>query len=562
MNPSLRKDAYSLIALVLLAGVIFGFRLGSFGLLDPDEPFYTLTAKEMLERRDPSTPVIFGQPQFEKPIFFYWVLYGFFKLFGVNEFASRLGPCLAGILTVIATYLWSKILFKRREIAFISAAILATGVQFIVMSRIVLTDMFLCLFVTAALASFSLGYVHAKHRKPAWLFLFVFCGLGFLTKGPLGLLLPFFGIVSYLLANDEKHLLKEIPWGWGFLTFALIGLPWYAMMTSDHGPGFLRHFFIHENIRRFFIAEHKSSDRFFFYLLPVFVGFFPWTAFVFGGLSHAGREAGKRRSKTQKTYLFLLLSFILPFIFFTYAKSKLLSYMLPVFPLIALIVGAWVYRIYRAVRLKAKPKWPLVLLSFVFLGVLPAAIVLTTLVYNAAQRLGLLAPIAAIAVFFVPLCWFFLIQSYRRNYKSAFFSVLVAMVFFSGISFSWLLPKADAAFSSRNDVASYEGRVRPDNQNFLLASKLFVRGVSYYTGDKNIGVLIEDPRRAFYTKHSVPIFSTLEDLQTIEKNKFPVYCFLRQKELKLLRRIIDARYSISVLETNGQRCLVRLDRAD
>ena len=136
------------------------------------------------------------------------------------------------------------------------------------------------------------------------------------------------------------------------------------------------------------------------------------------------------------------------------------------------------------------------------------------------------------------------------------------MVFFSGISFSWLLPKADAAFSSRNDVASYEGRVRPDNQNFLLASKLFVRGVSYYTGDKNIGVLIEDPRRAFYTKHSVPIFSTLEDLQTIEKNKFPVYCFLRQKELKLLRRIIDARYSISVLETNGQRCLVRLDRAD
>ena len=114
MNPSLRKDAYSLIALVLLAGVIFGFRLGSFGLLDPDEPFYTLTAKEMLERRDPSTPVIFGQPQFEKPIFFYWVLYGFFKLFGVNEFASRLGPCLAGILTVIATYLWSKILFKRR----------------------------------------------------------------------------------------------------------------------------------------------------------------------------------------------------------------------------------------------------------------------------------------------------------------------------------------------------------------------------------------------------------------------------------------------------------------
>ena len=135
------------------------------------------------------------------------------------------------------------------------------------------------------------------------------------------------------------------------------------------------------------------------------------------------------------------------------------------------------------------------------------------------------------------------------------------MVFFSGISFGWLLPKADAAFSSRKDVASYERLVQPDNQNFLLASKLFVRGVSYYTGDKHIGVLIEDPKRAFYTKHAIPILSTREDLLKIGGHQFPVYCFLRQKELKLLRRIADSGFSISVLETNGQRCLVRLDRA-
>ena len=285
MTASIRKDIYCLLALLVLAGVIFGFRLGSFGLLDPDEPFYTLTAKEMLERRDPSTPVIFGQPQFEKPIFFYWMLYAFFKLFGMTNFAARLGPCLAGILTVLITYLWGRVLFKRREIAFLSAAVLATGVEFIVISRIVLTDMFLCLFVTAALASFSVGYFHLKYRKLAWIFVFIFCGLGFLTKGPLGLLLPFFGIISYLLVNDEKHLLKEIPWGWGLLAFTLTGLPWYGMMTAHHGVAFLKHFFIHENVRRYFIAEHKSSDRFLFYFVAVLMGFFPWTGFVFGGLT-------------------------------------------------------------------------------------------------------------------------------------------------------------------------------------------------------------------------------------------------------------------------------------
>ncbi len=562
MTVSIRKDIYCLLALLALTGVIFGFRLGSFGLLDPDEPFYTLTAKEMLERRDPSTPVIFGQSQFEKPIFFYWVLYASFRLFGVNEFASRAGPCLAGILTVLITYLWGKVLFKRREIAFMSAAILATGVEFIIISRIVLTDMFLCLFVTAALACFSIGYFYPKHRKLAWVCIFAFCGLGFLTKGPLGILLPFFGIISYLLASDERHLLKEMPWGWGLLAFALIGLPWYGMMTAHHGTDFLKHFFIHENIRRYFIAEHKSSDRFLFYFVAVLMGFFPWTGFVFGGLTCAGKQAARKRTKTQKTYLFLMLSFILPFVFFTYAKSKLLSYIFPVFPVVALMVGAWVYRIYRAVRLNAKPKRSLRLLSIVFLGILPAGIVVTTLIYSTAQRLGLFTPITVIAVFFVPLCWFFLIQAHKRNYKSAFFSVVAAMVFFSCIAFSWVLPKADAAFSSRNDVASYEGLVHPDNQNFLLASKLFVRGVSYYTGDPHVGVLIEDPKRAFYTKHAVPIFSTLEDLLKIDKEKFPVYCFLRQKELKLLKRIIDARFSTQVLETNGQRVLVRLDRID
>ncbi len=560
MTASIRKDIYYLFALLILAGVIFGFRLGSFGLLDPDEPFYTLTAKEMVERHDPSTPVIFGQPQFEKPILFYWVLYAFFKLFGVNEFAARLGPCLAGILTVLTTYLWGRALFKRREIAFISAVILATSVEFIIISRIVLTDMFLCLFVTAALASFSVGYFCLKYRRPAWIFVFLFCGLGFLTKGPLGVLLPFFGIATYLLANDEKHLLKEIPWTWGLLAFALIGLPWYAMMTVHHGAEFLRHFFIHENVRRFFIAEHKSSDRFLFYFAAVLIGFFPWSGFLFGGLSYAGREAGKRRTKTQKTYLFFLLSFILPFVFFTFAKSKLLSYILPVFPPIALILGAWIYRSYRAVRLNARPRPSLILLSFIFLGILPAAIVLTAFIYNAMEHLGLFLPMAVIAVSFVPFCWMSLIHCRRKRYQAAFFSVIISMIFFSSLSFGWLLPAADAAFSSRNAVASYEKLVRPDNQNFLLASKLFVRGVSYYTDDEQVGVLIEDPRRVFYTSHAIPVFSTLEDILKIDRTKFPVYCFLRQKELKLLKRIIDARFSAQVLETNGQRVLVRLDR--
>src|SRR4051812_15880493 len=122
---SFRKDLPFLLLLLLLSGSLFTFKLGATGLLDPDEPFYSLTAKEMLQNHESMTPLLFGRPQFEKPILAYWVFYACFKLFGVNEFSARLGPCLAGILTVLVTYFWGKVLFGRRETAFISAAVLA-----------------------------------------------------------------------------------------------------------------------------------------------------------------------------------------------------------------------------------------------------------------------------------------------------------------------------------------------------------------------------------------------------------------------------------------------------
>ncbi|OIO39071.1 MAG: hypothetical protein AUJ71_01545 [Candidatus Omnitrophica bacterium CG1_02_49_16] len=560
MNASLKQDIRNLAALLLLTGVIFGFRLGSFGLLDPDEPFYSLTAKEMFTRQDPMTPTIFGSPQFEKPIFFYWVLYASFKLFGVSEFASRIGPCLAGILTVLLTYLWGRILFKKPTVALMASVILAASIEFIAVSRIVLTDVYLCLFVTAALFCFSLGYFQPKQRKIAWFFIFVFCALGFLTKGPLGFLLPFFGIVSYLMVNQERHLIKEIPWTWGITAFILISFPWYALMTQQYGAGFLKHFFIHENIRRFFIAEHKSSDKPIFYVVAVWIGFFPWSAFIPAGLSYAFRQAMKNRSRTQKIFLFLSLSFALPFVFFTLAKSKLLSYLLPVFPIVALVSAAWVFRASRALKMNFKPKHGLVAACFLFLGLLPPALVIGVLVYSRIHKLDILWPLITLGLSFVPFCWMSIYQMRKKNYKQAFLSVMAGIVCFSVFSFGWLLPKADAAFSSRSAVSLYEHLIKPDHKNFLLASKLFVRGVSYYAADEAVGVLIEDPKGAFYTPHNIPLLSSLDDLLKIEKAKYPVYCFLRNKELEFLRKITDARFSISVVQTDGPRSLVRLDR--
>ncbi len=611
MSVSLKKDLYFLSTLFVLCLILFGFRLGSFGLLDPDEPFYALTAKEMLLRHDGWTPVLFGQPQFEKPILFYWILYACFKFFGISEFSSRLGPCLAGILTVLITYLWGRVLFRRKEPAFISAVVLATALEFIILSRIVLTDMFLCLFVTAALFCFTVGaYGRAPniYRKTAWIFVFVFCALGFLTKGPLGVLLPFFGIISYICVNEAERLRSEncpskgldnasatehsltpralsrsefasagqtnvpardnsrlagredafnVPWVLGSAIFLLIAAPWYAAMTVQHGPGFLKDFFIHENLRRFFVPEHKSFDTFLFYPAAVWIGFFPWSAFVPGALLYGLRQTVRGR---WKIFSSLFLSFALTFLFFVAAKSKLLSYIFPVFPAVALLTGGWLYRVYRAFGLGAKPKFFLTALCFVFFVLFVPGLVGVVGILNSRDKMGVFRPIAGIALTVIPVYWLAFFSFWKKKYKLAFIFTVTGTVIFSALSFGWLLPSADGLFSSKYKGAIYREEAGLPPQNFILAGKLFVRGASYYTGSKNVGVLTDDPGSVFYTKHPIPILSTREDILKIPASQFPVYCFFRPKELKFLRQLVDGHFSITLIQQNSERIFVRLER--
>lgn len=557
MNISLRKDLFILLGLAVFCSVLYGFRLGAFGLLDPDEPFYALTARNMLELGDPMTPVLFGEPQFEKPILFYWVLYGAFKIFGVNETAARLGPMLAGILTVLLTYIWGRLLFKRHEIAVVSVLVLATAAQFVVLSRIVLTDMFLCLFVTAALYCFSLGYAHEKIRKVSWTALFIFCGFGFLTKGPLGILLPFFGIVSYLFARGEGKLLRAFPWGWGLAAFAAVAAPWYALMAVRHGADFVAHFFWHENFRRFFVAEHRGFDRIHFYPLGLLLGFIPWSLFLFPALGRAFKDAFRKKGNA---FLLLGLSFMLTFIFFSSAKSKLLSYIFPVYPILALFLGSWFVRYRDALRAGAARSPWVAALFVVSFGVFPAALVTGTLIYDAKQGLGVFGPVAAIGLTWIPISFLAVYFFWRNKLEAAFFCAVAGTSIFALIAFGWMLPAANGVYTSIEIPALYKKEAGQKGNELILASKIYVRGTSYYLDHDKVGLFTENPNRAFYTKHPIPVVSTLEDLDRVTQDGRPLYCFFKEKELDWLRRAIDKRFTVTILDRRPDRVFLRVDR--
>lgn len=560
MSLPLRKDILYLSALLFLACALFGFKLGACGLLDPDEPFYALTAKEMLQHHSWLTPVLFGQPQFEKPILFYWVIVACFRLFGITEFAARLGPCVAGILTVLVTYLWARIITKKSGVAFVSAAVLATGIECILLSHLVLTDMVFSLFVTAAFCSFTWGYACPEKRKIAWLCLFLFCALGFLTKGPLGVLLPFCGIVLFLTVSGELGLLREMPWVGGLALFLLVGVSWYALETAKYGVDFLRQFFVHENLRRFFVAEHKSFDRVYFYPVALLFGTFPWGVFLPAAFVHGTREAARNRSGEQRHFLFLVLLILFIFCFFMTAKSKLLSYLFPVFPAVAILTGVFLCDAARSLQEGASPSRGLLFFTFFYWAVLPLAVVIGTAIYGASSGLHVTGPLLAIGASWVPCSVAGFVCLMKKKFRMSFGFVAASMFFFSFFVFGWLMPNVDGAFASRAEARLYDRLTAAEKPGLLLTSKLTVRGVAYYTGNERVAILAEDPRGLFYTPHPVPVYSNTGDLLGIDREAFPVYCFLRNKEWGLLKTITAGHFVLSVVDATAGRVLVRLDR--
>src|SRR5436190_15152446 len=128
-----------LILILLLCSVIFWWRLGRLGLIDPDEPFYAQTATEMLARHDWLTPRIFGRPQFEKPILFYWLAMSSMALLGSNEFAARAPAALFGTALVVLTY-WFGARTLGRRAGRLAAMVLASTLAIAVTSRMMLTD--------------------------------------------------------------------------------------------------------------------------------------------------------------------------------------------------------------------------------------------------------------------------------------------------------------------------------------------------------------------------------------------------------------------------------------
>ncbi len=325
-----------LLLLLLLFGTIFLAGLGKAPLIDPDEGRYAEIPREMMAAGDFITPTLNYVKYFEKPPMLYWANAASMSLLGKNEFAARLPSALAGLFTLIIVYLAGRKFYNRRT-GLISSVILGTSAGFIMQSRIIITDMLLTLFLSMALFSFMMAVRRSTSSKKLWFgFFFAASAIAMLTKGLIGILIPGMIIFWYLLISKQWKLLLKIPWISGLLVFAAIASPWFVAV-SQKNPEFLHFFFIHEHFQRFTSTVHGRYQPF-WYFIPVILGIlFPW----FTQIPSAIYSGWKRwKSSNENPDLFLILWFALPFLFFSISSSKLVPYMLPVCPPLAILVAS------------------------------------------------------------------------------------------------------------------------------------------------------------------------------------------------------------------------------
>jgi 4-amino-4-deoxy-L-arabinose transferase-like glycosyltransferase len=319
-----------LLILVLLSGLLFFFKLGSFSLYDAAETTYGEFVKNILNTGDWITLHYNGQIIFDKPPLYYWLAALLSKIIGFNEWAMRCWAALAGILTVVTTYRLGKVLYNERT-GFLSGIIVMTAFQFLIQSRIAELDIVLTLFIYLAIFCFYCGYI--SNQRKYYLLAYFPMALAILIKGLLGVALPALAIFLFLLFKKELGKIKDFYPVWGGVIIALIGLPWYVIEYLRHGRVFLDFALGFLFLSRFQGVVSGHTGPWYYYLPALLLGFAPWSHFLPYSLWNTFKH-------WKKDPELLISCFIIPaFIVFSAAKTKLPNYVLPLYPFLAITAG-------------------------------------------------------------------------------------------------------------------------------------------------------------------------------------------------------------------------------
>lgn len=349
-----KSDLVLLATLFLVCLLTFLPTLGITKIIDPSDGFYSESAREMWECKNFITPTLNYESWNDKPVLNDWLIVLSYSLWGVSEFASRLPAAICAIFICLLTFIAAR-QFMAQKVAFLAALILLSNFLFAILAHVSLTDMPLTLFVNMSLFSFFFGIQTGQSifKYIAWAAL----ALGFLTKGPISLLIVFGSFLIFLLLSTSKfgprtiiHFFSNIGLIRGGALFAAIALPWFITVGIATKGQFLFDFFIVQNFQRAtgaLVLNH--AQPFWFYIPVVAMSLFPYSSFAPFMLPVIAKWWRQRlQSSTRVDFILFCLSVCFTvFCGFSILKGKLPTYVLPMMPSASIVFAAGIFTLWR-----------------------------------------------------------------------------------------------------------------------------------------------------------------------------------------------------------------------
>jgi 4-amino-4-deoxy-L-arabinose transferase-like glycosyltransferase len=320
-----------LLGLALVGLVLFFYRLGAPGLMDPDEGRYAEIAREIFVLKDWLIPHLNLLPYLEKPPLVYWLTALSFKVFGYTEMAARLPSAASALAGLFVAYGLGRVLWGPLP-GVLSALVLATAAGYVALGRILTLDMTFTLFLNLGI---GLGYLAlSRERSRLWLWAYAALALAVLTKGPVALVLAglTWGLWVWISRRPWRGLIQVRGW----LLLALLALPWFIAVQWRY-PEFFHFFILEQHFERFLTPAIHPEPA--YYYGPVLLGLLlPWTWLLPWALSVGPRWR-------DPDYRFLVIWAAAIVVFFSLSRGKLVPYILPALLPLALLLGRGLARL-------------------------------------------------------------------------------------------------------------------------------------------------------------------------------------------------------------------------
>lgn len=502
-----------IIILFIISALVFLFNLGGRDLWDPDEARYGVVAREMRESRNWILPDLNGTIYAEKPPLFFWfVNLSIFFLGEDSELANRLPSALAGLISILLTFLFGEKLFNT-GVGFLSGLVLATCFFFPQISRWMMLDSLFTLFFLLSLFYFYEGFKIEERRRRRFLFAGLFMGLGVLTKGPIAYLtLPIFVIFAFLQKEIKKFWNRNLILAFLF-SLGIVSI-WLIPACLMGGEDYTKQILFGQTLGRLAgDGKHFHSKPFYFYFIRFPIEFLPWVVFI----PTAFISGFNRMKEKRREFSFITIWFTVIFLFFSLSSGKKDNYLLPLYPAAALIVGGlWD----SGLQLKGRQRG--FILGFTFLTSL-SLITFALYLLGVPQRLYsdrmpyhfLIFSILSYLVVGLPVSLLLFIN--EKKWASFICLVITFLIFHLHISYS-----VPAQFNGQRSMKEFSKKVlkRMDEGDQLKMCFFRSVGLLYYTQIPFIEEIWNKDRFLELLRSPEQIFFVIqrEDLHEVEKD--------------------------------------------